>query len=172
MQKPLFKCIVLKTPIKKNKHKNRGTHPGDHARGNVPVSGARIVGINTGVHQPVESHGRAAGRRHADQDAEQIQQALNRANKQIDKCLNMIAGRLGLDHDRVFFNRFAVPVMVRYLDQRDGTLSEQERDKLMFWFAQAGMWGRFSGSTETYIDQDLAAIAGEDGGLDKLLKLD
>ncbi|OQY52711.1 MAG: hypothetical protein B6230_02115 [Desulfobacteraceae bacterium 4572_89] len=24
MQKPLFKCIVLKTPIKKNKHKNRG----------------------------------------------------------------------------------------------------------------------------------------------------
>ena len=31
------------------------------------------------------------------------------------------------------------------------------------------MWGRFSGSTESFIDQDLAALEGEDGGLDKLL---
>lgn len=59
--------------------------------------------------------------------------------------------------------------MVRYLDQRSGVLSEVERDKLLFWFVQAGMWGRFSGSTETYIDQDLAALEGPDGGLDKLL---
>jgi hypothetical protein len=32
------------------------------------------------------------------------------------------------------------------------------------------MWGRFSGSTESFIDQDLAALEGEDGGLDKLLE--
>jgi len=105
-----------------------------------------------------------------DQNAEAIQHALDRTNSQIDKCLNLIGGRLGLDHDRVFFSRFAVPVMVRYLDQRDGALSNQERDKLLFWFVQAGMWGRFSGSTESYIDQDLAAISGDDGGLDKLLE--
>ena len=105
-----------------------------------------------------------------DRSAEDIRHALNRANTQIDKCLNLIGGRLGLDHDRVFFNRFAVPVMVRFLEQRDGALSEQERDKLLFWFVQAGMWGRFSGSTETYIDQDLAAVSGEGDGLDKLLE--
>ena len=40
----------------------------------------------------------------------------------------------------------------------------------MFWFVQAGMWGRFSGSTETYIDQDLAALEGDGGGLDRLLE--
>lgn len=105
-----------------------------------------------------------------DKNAEEIQHALSHANSQIDKCLNLIGGRLGLDHDRVFFSRFAVPVMVRYLDQRNGTLSEQERDKLLFWFIEAGMWGRFSGSTESYIDQDLEAISGDDGGLDKLLE--
>jgi len=60
--------------------------------------------------------------------------------------------------------------MVRYLDKLNGPLSEQARDKLLFWFVQAGMWGRFSGSTESYIDQDLAAISGDDGGLDKLLE--
>ena len=60
--------------------------------------------------------------------------------------------------------------MVRYLDRRDGPMNEKERDKLLFWFVQAAMWGRFSGSTESFIDQDLAALDGKDGGLDKLLE--
>lgn len=101
--------------------------------------------------------------------ADDIQSGLHRASKHIDKILNLIADRLGLDHDRVFFGRFAVPVMIRYLDTRKGPLTDRERDKLLFWFIQAGMWGRFSGSTETYIDQDLAALEGPEGGLDKLL---
>lgn len=105
-----------------------------------------------------------------DKDGLDIQDGLKRANKHIDASLNLIAGRLGLDHDQVFFGRFGVPVMVRYLDQRTGPLTAKERDKLLFWFAQAGMWGRFSGSTETFIDQDLAALEGPAGGLDALLK--
>jgi hypothetical protein len=102
--------------------------------------------------------------------AEEIQDGLKRATKHIDTSLNLISGRLGLDHDQVFFGRFGVPVMVRYLDQRKGALGEKERDKLLFWFVQAGMWGRFSASTESYIDQDLAALEGDDGGLDKLME--
>jgi len=105
-----------------------------------------------------------------DQNAEAIQDALKRAIKRTDTCLNMIGGRLGLDHDQVFFGRFGVPVMVRYLDQRSKPLDEQERDKLLFWFAQVGMWGRYSGSVESFLDQDLAALEGEDGGLDKLIE--
>lgn len=109
-----------------------------------------------------------------DRSADEIQDGLKRAIKHIDTSLNLIAGRLGLDHDQVFFGRFGVPVMVRYLDQRQakssGPMGEKERDKLLFWFVQAGMWGRFSGSTESFIDQDLAALEGPDGGLDKLLE--
>jgi hypothetical protein len=105
-----------------------------------------------------------------DQSAEAIKDALKRAIKRTDTCLNMIGGRLGLDHDQVFFGRFGVPVMVRYLDQRSKPLDEQERDKLLFWFAQVGMWGRYSGSVESFLDQDLAALEGEDGGLDKLIE--
>jgi hypothetical protein len=105
-----------------------------------------------------------------DKNAAEIQEGLKRATKHIDTCLNLISGRLGLDHDQVFFGRFGVPVMVRYLDQRSGPLDAKERDKLLFWFVQAGMWGRFSGSTESFIDQDLAALEGAEGGLDKLLE--
>lgn len=101
--------------------------------------------------------------------AMEIQQGLQIALKYINKCLNMIDGRLGIDHDRVFFSKFAVPVMVRYLYLRNGDPSEKERDKLLFWFVQSGMWGRFSGSTESFLDKDFAAIAG-DNPLDKLLE--
>ena len=104
-----------------------------------------------------------------DKTAEEIRDGLRRATKHIDTSLNLISGRLGLDHDQVFFGRFGVPVMVRYLDRHSGPMGEKERDKLLFWFVQAGMWGRFSGSTESFIDQDLAALEGPDGGLDKLL---
>ncbi len=99
--------------------------------------------------------------------AEDIQDGLKRSTKAIDTSLNLIGARLGLDHDQVLFGRFAVPVMVRFLDQNKGQLDEKQRDKLLFWFAQAGMWGRYSGNTESTIDEDLAAL--ESGGIDGLL---
>ena len=101
-------------------------------------------------------------------NTEDVQDGLRRATKQIDDCLNMIAGRLGLDHDRVLFGRFALPVMVRFLD-RTGRLNPREWDRLLLWFAEAGMWGRFSGSTETALDQSLAALEGATDGIDALL---
>ena len=105
-----------------------------------------------------------------EKSAEDIKDALNRAKNGIDASLNMIDGYLGLDHDRVLFGRYAIPVMVRYLDRHGLALPSKERDKLLFWFVQAGMWGRFSGSTETSIDQDLAAIDNAETPLDKLLE--
>ncbi len=101
---------------------------------------------------------------------EVVQDGLARAINRIDVALNMIGGRLGLDHDGVLFGRFAIPVMARYLDGKGGHLDAVERDKLLFWFVQSGMWGRFSGSVESYIDQDLAAIEVLDGALDRLIE--
>ena len=105
-----------------------------------------------------------------DKSAHDIQCGLERATTHLDTCLNMIAGRLGLDHNRVLFGRYALPIMVRYLDRRHGGLGERDRDKLLFWFVQAGMWGRFSGSTETFIDRDLAVLEHSADSLDALLK--
>lgn len=95
-----------------------------------------------------------------EKDADQVRGALERTTVHIESVLNLVAGRLGLDHDRVFFGRFAVPVMVRYLELVGSPLNERRRDKLLFWYAQAAMWGRFSGSTETFIDKDLEALEG------------
>lgn len=106
--------------------------------------------------------------------ADEVQDAFHLAKKHINTSLNYISGRLGLDHDRVLFARFGIPVIVRYLDQREklkiGPMSEIERDKLLFWYAQSGMWGRFSGSTESFIDKDLEALKPIESGLDRLLE--
>ena len=104
-----------------------------------------------------------------DRGAHDIQDGFKRASKHIDRLLNLIGGRLGLDHGRVLFGRFGIPVMVRYMDLKNGALDARERDKLLFWFAQSGMWGRFSVSTETVIDQDLATLEDPNGGLDALI---
>lgn len=97
-----------------------------------------------------------------------IQSGLSRAVKGIDSALNLIDGRLGLDHDRVLFGKFAIPVMAHYFDRQKSTPRREESDKMLFWYLQAAMWGRFSGSTVTTIDQDLEAL-GRDG-LDGLLE--
>lgn len=105
-----------------------------------------------------------------DKSADEIRDGLERANRHIDTCLNLIGGRLGLDHDRVLFSKYGIPVMVRFLDKHKGQLNEIERDKLLFWFIQAGMWGRFSGSTESYIDKDISTFEESEINLDRLLE--
>jgi hypothetical protein len=66
------------------------------------------------------------------QKADDKSNAFNKATKHIDTVLILISGRLGLDHDRVLFGRFAVPVMVRLLDRLKNGLDETTRDKLLF----------------------------------------
>jgi len=106
-----------------------------------------------------------------DVTAEEMQRGVEVAEKRIDTLLNIVADRLGLDHDRVLFSRYAFPVMTHYLDRRGGHLADHvERDRLVFWYLQSAMWGRFSGSTETKIDKDLQALEDIDSGLDRLIR--
>ena len=89
----------------------------------------------------------------------------------IDYLLNLISSRLGLDHDRVLGSPYSFPVMVRYLDERGGSLGDrQESDRLLHWYIHTFLWGRFSGATESMLNQDLEAIKDINGGLDRLIE--
>jgi hypothetical protein len=85
--------------------------------------------------------------------------------------LNVISGRLGLDHDRVLGGRYAFPIMSRYVVQNSGKLATAtERDKLLYWYVQSFIWGRYAGSTESKLNQDLAAMEENGEGLDGLIE--
>lgn len=96
---------------------------------------------------------------------------LVQAQNACNYLLNMISGRLWLDHDRVLGERYAFPVMSRYLVLRGGKLpSTQERDRLLYWYVHSFLWGRFAGSTETVLNQDLGVLEPVEGALDRLIE--
>jgi hypothetical protein len=100
-----------------------------------------------------------------------FEDALTKATSYIDTTLNLLAGRLGLDHGKVLLTRYAIPVITRYLHLNGGIFpSMAQRDKVLYWYIHAGMWGRFSGSTETKLakDYDTLESKGLDGIIDTL----
>lgn len=106
-----------------------------------------------------------------DIDMVTFQKGLQQAEKAVDTLLNLIAARLGLDHDRVLGGSAAFPLMSRYLVQRGGHLSDyRERDKLLYWYIHSFLWGRYAGSTESVLNQDLGLIEETEGGLDRLIR--
>ena len=106
-----------------------------------------------------------------DVEAAEFREGLIKTEKSIDFFLNLISSRLGLDHDRVLSSRFAFPLLSRYFWLRDGALSDpMERDLLLYWYVHTILWGRYAGSTETILNQDLEQIEDLDGGLDRLLQ--
>lgn len=102
--------------------------------------------------------------------APQFQQGLKDAEKSIDQSLNLIASRLGLDHDRVFGSRYSLPLLARYISLNGGKLPVgKERDRLLYWYIHTFLWGRYAGSTESVLNQDLEAIRTLDGSVDRLI---
>ena len=103
-------------------------------------------------------------------DVPTFQGGLTRAEKAVDALLNLISSRLALDHDRVLGSRYSFPLLARYFDDRGGTFgSGVDQDKILYWYIHTLLWGRYSGSTETVLNQDLALIKDCDDGLDRLI---
>ena len=95
-----------------------------------------------------------------------FERALEQSTKYINAILNLIASRLGLDHDRVLMGRFALPVLALYLHQHGGKFpTKADADKALYWYIHVGLWGRFAGSTESMLAQDYEILrkAGLDG---------
>ena len=100
-----------------------------------------------------------------------VKNGLKEVENYIGTCLDHISSRLGLDHDRVLGSHYAIVLMVGYLSMKGGKLSSAaEWDKLLFWYVHAFLWGRYAGSTESVLSQDLRVL--EDGkGVDGLIEL-
>ncbi len=105
-----------------------------------------------------------------DVDTPTFKEGVERAETGIDTFLNLIASRLGLDHDRVLGNRYAFPLLVRYWQQKGGDLSDAaERDRLLYWYVHTFLWGRYAGSTESVLNKDLGLIEEDEGALERLI---
>ena len=90
--------------------------------------------------------------------SDEVQNGLTRSETYIDKALDIISNRMGLDHDQVLFAKQALPLLVAFYNKFNYELTYEHRDTLLFWYTQAGMWGRYSATTETTLDRDLSIV--------------
>lgn len=101
-----------------------------------------------------------------------FQKALKETDRIIALLLNQIASRLGLDHDQVLGSRYSIPIMIDYVHHRgEKNINSKEWDKLLYWYVHTFLWGRYSGSTESSIAQDLNILTngyGVDGLINQL----
>ncbi len=101
----------------------------------------------------------------------QFEKALEIAEKCVDKLLNTIASRLGLDHDRVLGSVYSFPLMVRYIARNGMSLgNHRQRDRLLYWYIHTMLWGRYAGSTESTLDKDLDLIENTDKPIENLIQ--
>ena len=103
-------------------------------------------------------------------DADKICAGLKRVEKQVDFALNHIAGRLGLDHQRVLGSPNSLPAIIRYFDKLSKLPNQQTIDRLLYWYVHAMLWGRYSGPVETVIRQDITAVDDNDDAIAALIE--
>ena len=101
-----------------------------------------------------------------------FEDGLIRAEDSVDRLLNVVGARLGLDHNRVLGSRYSFPLLARYLCERGPKqVSAKEMDHLLYWYVHTMLWGRYAGSTETKLNQDLEAIEDLKGGVERLIDI-
>jgi len=103
-----------------------------------------------------------------DVPADEFATALDDSAMYVGNFLDALSGRLGLDHDRVLMARYAFPVVSLLLHRNGGRfVNAVQRDRVLFWYVHAALWGRFAGSTETMLAQDYQAV--QDSDIDGLI---
>ena len=101
----------------------------------------------------------------------EIKDGLKETDERIGKCLDYIGSRLGLDHAKVLSSVFAIATMVGYIRKKgDRNITSAEWDKLLYWYVHTFLWGRYAGSTESALAQDLRIIE-EGGDVEGLIQL-
>lgn len=104
-----------------------------------------------------------------DVTSEQFQAGIKGAVLSVNTLLNNLGAHLGIDHDRVLASKYSLAALARHLDGNKGRFADAvERDQALYWYLNSVMWGRYSASSETVLNQDIALL--EAGGLPALIE--
>ncbi len=90
---------------------------------------------------------------------EQLQKAWKASCEGMQFAINFLKNNVGIESEALLASPFIVAVIAYYGHKHDYQITPQESAQLRYWVLIANAKGRFSrGSSETILDQDLAAI--------------
>jgi len=92
----------------------------------------------------------------------ELEDIWKRTKKAVDHTINFLKNNAGIESSDWIPSINALVPLVVYLSKKQTPLTDDEAKGLLFWFFEATIHGRFTGSPETKIDQDLKAIESAD----------
>ena len=103
------------------------------------------------------------------QPVEKLQQAWKESVKGMEFAINFLKNNTGIDSPALLSSPFLLVTLAFYGHKRNYQLSAAESEQLRFWVLVANAKGRYTrGSSETFLDQDLATLR-QDGGAKELI---
>jgi hypothetical protein len=99
-----------------------------------------------------------------------LQTAWKESCQGMEFALNFLKSNAGIDSPALLASPFLLVTLAYFGHRRDYNLTPEESNRLRFWVLVANAKGRYSrGSSETILDQDLAALK-QDGGAPELIE--
>lgn len=92
-----------------------------------------------------------------------LQSSWKESIKGMEFAINFMKSNVGIDSPALLSSPFVLAALGYYGHKRDYHISANESERLRYWILASNAKGRYSrGSTETFLDQDLATV--RDGG--------
>jgi len=76
----------------------------------------------------------------------------------VNDCLKMLDENLGIRTSDVLPSQYVLISLAFYLSKKESKFTEEEAKDFSLWFLLASFWGRYAGSPETRLDEDIKEI--------------
>jgi len=102
--------------------------------------------------------------------SEQFEKEWKEIKKILSYLINILRDKAFIDSSDSFSSFYVFYVLGYYLKNNGGQFkSEEEANKAIYWMFVSLLWGRFSGSSESYLERDMNAIK-EHNSIDALIE--
>lgn len=92
-------------------------------------------------------------------NSEEFEKQWKEIKKTLSYLINILRDKAFIDSSDSFNSLYVFYVLCFYLKKNGGQFSsEEEANKAIFWMYTSLLWGRFSGSSETYLEKDINII--------------
>ena len=79
--------------------------------------------------------------------------------KSLEECFRILEENLGVKNSDILPSQYVLISLAFYISQKKNAFSEKDTREFILWFLLASFWGRYAGSPETRLDEDIKSIA-------------